>query len=230
MSDTFISQENKEFIWQMLMDANAFIGIPNNYFDRIQNIYEKLFEEISIFSNLSLKEKNKLVLSKMAEKIKFFSSKSIKKPLEEVSIDINNEFNNRKEEIMELTKHKQPTDISFNDQEDKPLSGEELNTKLNTIIASREYEMKQSLADMKIETVNPSKKVTFTNLKTNLDSNITLGIKEEVKEEIKEEVKEDINKRILNLLDIINKNQQLAIQNQDTIVSQLKIINSIIKQ
>ena len=229
MSDTFISQENKEFIWQMLMDANAFIGIPNNYFDRIQNIYEKLFEEISNFSNLSLKEKNKLVLSKMAEKIKFFTSQNVKKPLEEVSIDINNEFNNRKEEIMELTKHKQPVDISFNDQEDKPLTGEELNTKLNTIIASREYEMKQSLSNIKVESATP-KKVSFNNLKTNLDSNITLGIKEEVKEEIKEEVKEDINKRILNLLDIINKNQQLSIQNQDTIVSQLKIINSLIKQ
>ena len=220
MSDNFISQENKEFIWQMLMDANAFIGIPNEYFNKIQSIYEKLFLEISNFSNLTLKEKNKLVISKMVENIKFFSSQIVKKPLEEVSIDITNEFNARKEEIMELTKHNAPQDISFNDDEDKPIDKEELNSKLNSMIAKRDYDIKVTSENLPKNSNNSNnletaKKVTFNEI--NSESNFNNN------------VNPDLNKRILNLLDIINKNLQLTIQNQDSIISQLKTINSIIK-
>ena len=227
MGDSFISQENKAFIWQMLMDANAFIGIPNNYFDRIKNIYEQLFDEINKFSNLSLKEKNKLVVSKMVENIKFLSSQFVKKPLEEVSDEITKKFIARNDEIMELTKHKQP-DISFNDEEDKPLNSDELNTKLNKIIASRDYESKETFKKDNNESLS-AKKVSFTDIDSNFKSNFKLTNTQVIKDEIQKEIKEDLNHRILNLLDIINKNQQLAIQNQDTIISQLRIINSIIK-
>ena len=208
MSDSFITIENKAFIWQMLMEANAFIGIPDNYFDRIKNMYDNLFNEVSKFNNLTLKEKNKLVVSKMVENINFFTSKIVKKPLEEVSIEIKNKFDSKKNEVMELVNHDKPSDISFNDDEDKPIDTDELNSKLNTLIASRNYDIKQATPDSPTIKL---KKVSFNE-----------------SENIKEP--QDINTKILDLLDIVNKNQQLSIKNQDTILSQLKLINSLLNK
>ncbi len=214
MSDKFVTLENKAFIWQMLMEANAFIGIPDNYFDRIKNIYDNLFNEISKFNNLTLKEKNKLVLSKMVENINFFTSKIVKKPLEEVSIDIKNKFDSKKNEVMELVNHNKPSDISFNDDEDKPIDTDELNSKLNTLIASRNYDIKQETPD--------SPNIKFKKVSFNESENINKP------EDINKS--EVINTKILDMLDIVNKNQQLSIQNQDTILSQLKLINSLLNK
>ena len=60
-----MSNENKAFIWQLLMEANAFNNISNNNFQKINLSYETMMNEISKTKELSLIEKNKLLMSKM---------------------------------------------------------------------------------------------------------------------------------------------------------------------
>ena len=76
----FISQKNKALVWELLMEANAFINIPDSSFNKIQLLYEQIVNEISQFPNLSLKERNKMVISRMLEKIKSFNTETIQKP------------------------------------------------------------------------------------------------------------------------------------------------------
>lgn len=229
MTDTmFISQENKALVWQLLLDANAFINIPDSYFKTIQEIYEKLINEISQLSNLSLKDKNKLIMSKMFEKIKYFNNQHIQKPLEEVKIQVQEQFKNKQEEFIKLVNHNKPKDVSFNEEIDKPFDTNELNTRLNQIIANRSYdtiskpldeqESSYSLTDNNGNDDNGKndKKVKFIpstesilsklkpldNTDNNLDNNKTLN-------------------NIYNLLKTISSNQQLTIKNQDKILELL---------
>ena len=137
----FISTKNKALIWQLLMEANAFVNIPERYFDNIKNMYEKFINEISELSNLDLKQKNKLIMSKMFENIKYYANENVQKPLEEIKIKVEEQFKNKQEEFIQLVNHNKPNDISFNDQTDEPFDNEELNTKLNQMIASRAYDI-----------------------------------------------------------------------------------------
>ena len=47
MANNFVSNENKAFIWQILMEANAFNNISNSKFQQINLSYETIISEIS---------------------------------------------------------------------------------------------------------------------------------------------------------------------------------------
>ena len=55
MAETeFISIKNKAMIWQLLMEANAFINIPDKYFEKIKSVYEQIIVEIANLSDISI--------------------------------------------------------------------------------------------------------------------------------------------------------------------------------
>ena len=53
MNNQFISEDNKALIWQFLIDANAFIDIPEKYFDQVKKIYETTLHEINKLPNIT---------------------------------------------------------------------------------------------------------------------------------------------------------------------------------
>ena len=54
MAETeFISIKNKAMIWQLLMEANAFVNIPDKYFEKIKSVYEQIIVEIANLSDIS---------------------------------------------------------------------------------------------------------------------------------------------------------------------------------
>ena len=56
MDNNFLSKENKALIWQFLTDAGAFLNIPDEYYQRVQNIYETTLLEINKIKNVTLTE------------------------------------------------------------------------------------------------------------------------------------------------------------------------------
>ena len=140
MSDHFVSQENKALVWQLLMDASAFVNIPEKYSNRLQNIYESIINETAQLNGLSLIEKNKLVISKMNEAIQYLHSTYIKKPLEEIQIQVNKNFKHKQDEFLQLINHNKPQDISFSEALDKPFEENELATKMNLLLNDRDYD------------------------------------------------------------------------------------------
>lgn len=238
MAETeFISIKNKAMIWQLLMEANAFINIPDKYFEKIKSVYEQIIVEIANLSDISLTDRNKMLMSKMLEKIKYFSNEHIQKPLQEVKIRVNEEFENKKQEFIQLVNHNKPTDISFSDNIDKPFDSIELNSKLNELISDRSYDTLPPLPkppekddinnDTTIKTDTVSKKVHFipsteniiSKLKTidqNSNSNSNINSNSNSNSDSNNTINE-----ILNILKTISINQQLTLKNQDKILSLL---------
>lgn len=255
MKDTdFISKDNKAMIWQLLMEANAFVNIPDHYFDNVKTMYEKFINEISELSNLNLKQKNKLIMSKMFENIKYYANESIQKPLQEVKIRVEEQFKNKQEEFIQLVNHNKPKDLSFNEKSDEPFDSEELNTKLNQMIAARSYD----LVDVTQDTQDISKNnVNETNVLPNSSDSISMTVTENnengengengenkkvtflpTSESILSKLKPlekiqdfsekpDINKDIYEILQTISMNLQLTLKNQDMII---KLINKNLTQ
>ena len=107
----FISNENKAFIWQILMEADAFNNISNDKFQQIYISYENIISEIAKNANMSLIEKNKLLMSKMFDFLKPLKDLKYKKPQTqlqdvEIKIDLKKEKNNKKKKIKKNKKNK----------------------------------------------------------------------------------------------------------------------------
>ena len=225
----FISTKNKAMIWQLLMEANAFINIPDSYFEKIKTIYEQIILEISNITNISLTDRNKMLMSKMMEKIKYFSNEHIQKPLQEVSIKVSEDFENKKQEFIQLVNHNKPTDISFSDNIDKPFNDSELNQKLSELMIDRSYDTLPPLPkplennDNNIVETNKDsqeKKVSFVPSTENIISKLkTIDSNNKSTDDNK-----DVNIEILNILKTISINQQLTLKNQD------KILELLLKQ
>lgn len=244
----FLSIKNKAMIWQLLMEANAFINIPDKYFDKFKSVYEQIIEEISNLSDISLTDRNKMLMSKMLEKIKYFSNEHIQKPLQEIKIKVNEEFENKKQEFIQLVNHNKPTDISFNESIDKPFDNTELNSKLNELISDRSYDTLPPLPNPpKTQNVNnniiskeetsskeettskeetSSKKVSFVPSTENIISKlktIDLNINNNDNNDNSDNNSDNNGNlnEILDILKTISINQQLTLKNQDKILTLL---------
>ena len=195
-----MSNENKAFIWQLLMEANAFNNISNNNFQKINLSYETMMNEISKTKELSLIEKNKLLMSKMLEYLKQFKYDSqYNKHTRLQNVDINIDLQEKETDYIKIVNHNKPKDISFNEQIDKPFNPSELNTKLNEIISSRSYDNPNLL----LNKLN-DKKVAFSS----------------ILETIEETTNE--NEKIYTLLQTISLDLKTSINKQDIIIDMLK--------
>ena len=198
MNNNFVSNDNKAFIWQLLMEANAFNNISNNKFQQINLSYEAIISEISKNAGMSLIEKNKLLMSKMFELLNHLKYENQHTRLQNVDIKIDPQKGET--DYIKLVNHNKPKDISFNDQIDKPFNPSELNTKLNEIMAARSYD-------------NPNSAFNKSNDKKVAFSSILETIQE--KDSINE------NDKIYTLLQTIASDLKISINKQDLIIEML---------
>jgi hypothetical protein len=196
MNNNFISNENKAFIWQLLMEANAFNNISNSKFQQINLTYEAIISEISKNAGMSLIEKNKLLMSKMFELLNHLKYENQHTRLQNVDIKIDPQKGET--DYIKLVNHNKPKDISFNDQIDKPFNPSELNTKLNEIMAARSYDNPTSILNK-----SNDKKVAFS------------SILETIQE------KDSTNENLYTLLQSIASDLKISINKQDLILEML---------
>jgi hypothetical protein len=197
MSNNFISNENKAFIWQILMEANAFNNISNDKFQQINFIYETIISDISKNAAMPLIEKNKLLMSKMLEQLKNLKYENQHTRLQNVDIKI--EQQKGETDYIKLVNHNKPKDISFNDQIDKPFNPSELNTKLNEIISARAYDNPNSVLNK-----SNDKKVAFASVLETI-----------------QETANDKNDNLYTLLQTIALDLKISINKQDLIIEML---------
>jgi hypothetical protein len=198
MSNNFISNENKAFIWQILMEANAFNNISNDKFQQINFTYEAIISDISKNTRMSLIEKNKLLMSKMIEVLKQLKYDNQHSSLQNVDIKIDPKKSET--DYIKLVNHNKPKDISFNDQIDKPFEPSELNTKLNEIMAARSYDNPNSVLNK-----SNDKKVAFASVLETI-----------------QETANDKQDNLYTLLQTIALDLKISINKQDLIIEMLK--------
>lgn len=150
----FLSNENKAMIWQLLDDKDAFSNIPNTYLPKVKQLYEKVFERISNIKNISLVEQNKLTITEIIKDLAFLKTNNVSKPLEEVHIQLNKDFENKQNEFINLIKRPTPKEVNFEDNNDLPLDINDMESMLNKMITQRETELNQ------IQQKNPQQEIT----------------------------------------------------------------------
>lgn len=229
MTDSFISEKNKALVWQLLMDAKAFINIPESYTNRVVNLYEKIIQETSTIQNLTLTQKNKLVLQKMSQLLaniqsqlaspSEISSETVTPPLKEVKLKIDSDFENKKEEFFQLVNHNKPDDVSFNDDLDKPFGEKELDNKLNTLLRNRKYDIQKSFPDKPID-ISSNPTVKFAN---------PISSEEKFEEKSETKISPPSANELLNKLKKIDISDESPTQSElQTIISQQSQIISLL--
>lgn len=178
----FLSNENKALIWQLLSENNAFNNIPNNSFNKVKTMYEGILNQVATMDQINLTEKNKLTISEMMKQLNNFNNKKIHKPLEEIKIKLDNDFQNKQEEFIQLVKKPTQPEIDFNDNNDTPLDNDDMDQKLNTMMKMRQDELNQIIqpnpTKVPLDITNNEEtnvketnvKVTNNNKKTNNDN------------------------------------------------------------
>jgi len=170
MSNSFLSTENKALVWSLLQEANAFINIPDTYFDRVKSLYETVINEINQLTGTSLKERNKLVIRKMMQQLPFLKQNNLQRPLEEVKVEVDKQFKDKQEEFIQLVNHNAPKKVDFDEETDAPLGTTELNTRLNEMMAKRNHDViPPAIAQTKVVT-NDSIQNNFTNTQESTQS------------------------------------------------------------
>lgn len=225
MSSNFLSHENKAMVWQFLSDAKAFSGIPEQYFERVKNLYESTLSDISKLDN-TLVEKNKAVIAEMMNKLPYLKNSSLLRPLEEVKITVNNDFKNKQEEFISLVKHKSPTEPNFTDTTDEPLDTTVMNNMLNNMVASRERELNQvqpPLPEKNVQQLNNNSDSTESK-KVSFETDFISRLK---KVELNHETQSQDNS-VDNKTNIINE-LKICITNQEKIMTQLNSILSLLE-
>ena len=155
--DNFNTIDNKRLLWQLLYENNTFNNIPDNQLSNVKNIFE---QQINFIDNnnrsLSLTEKNKKLIKQTIEHIKVFKTTKRLKPLEEVEIKISKDFQDKKEEMMNILKKPTQDEIDFNEGIDNPINNEEMENILSEIIKKRniDIEINQSNESNKPKKVN----------------------------------------------------------------------------
>lgn len=138
-----LSNENKGMLWQLLIDNGAFNDIPNSNFNTVKSLYENTINEISHLSNNNLTDKNKLIIQTMMEKLPYLKKSQISKPLEEVQLQIDKDYETKQEEFLKLVKRPTPDEVKFNDKNDEPLNMGDMDNMLNSMMKQREDELNQ---------------------------------------------------------------------------------------
>ena len=156
--DNFNTIDNKRLLWQLLYENNTFNNIPDNQLSNVKNIFE---QQINFIDNnnrsLSLTEKNKKLIKQTIEHIKVFKTTKSLKPLEEVEIKISKDFQDKKEEMMNILKKPTQDEINFNEGIDNPINNEEMENILSEIIKKRNIDIEINESNES----NKPKKVNF---------------------------------------------------------------------
>ena len=237
-NNSFLSNENKAMIWQFLSDAKAFSGIPEEYFQRVKNLYETTLNEINNLNNSNnstLIEKNKAVIAEMMNKLPYLKNSSLLRPLEEVKITVDQDFKNKQEEFISLVKHDAPSEPNFSDTTDEPLDSTVMNNMLNNMMALRERELNQVQPpppDNESNKFNKSKESNESNesKKVSFETDFISRLKKIESKDVKinssidntKEVTKEVTKDVINELKLCISNQQHIMERLNAIVSLLE--------
>jgi len=198
MNSSFLSNENKSLIWQLLIENKAFDNIDNSKFASVKDLYENKLTEISKKPSLSLIEMNKCIISEMMNSLPFYKTQQITPPLQEIKITLDKVYEQKEAEFVKLVKPSKPSDINFNLEEDKPIDITDMNNMLDQIQKQRSniYNNEQPSSS----NLPANKKVSFTDdiqfiskLKQNEDSIVTNDVIIEMTNEVTNEINKGVN-------------------------------------
>lgn len=143
--NNYISQDNKELLWNLMQENQMFNGLNENQYNKVLNTFENIILKTSRQNQfVSVTEFNKDVITNMITELNKLKSKKLEMiySSEDRSNERQNQFDNslkqKENEMNSLLQPKLPENINFQDDNtDKPI-GENMDRMLADMIASRE--------------------------------------------------------------------------------------------
>ena len=135
IENEFNSRENKEMLWNVLYENNAFDNISKDNVGRIQSLFEESIASADL-NGKDLITLNKEFIGKFIQKVDGFKHRTA--PLSQGRKEqVNTQFKNKQQEFTNLLNPKPPTDIDFSDADDKPLDNSKIDDILEATIRQR---------------------------------------------------------------------------------------------
>lgn len=232
MTNIINSNNNKEFLWNLLYENNIFSNIPNSELNNIKNIFENNINNYSL--NLKLNPAEKYTQEKLIEldksilkniikdinefKKTLFASKNIKSQLlKEKNDAFNNEFEKKKNDFNESIKLIKPEEIDFRINLDDPLGEEDISKKIEEI--QKERELLIPIIDNSINIIDNSinnidKNINLINKNLNLENIKKRNSKPSFNDSITNEFNSENNFNLNNRLIAIEKMLEKILENQ----------------
>lgn len=158
--NTFESQQNKEILYNLLLNNNIFNGLSQEAHQTIKQMFESTIKNINTnFSHNDLMEKNKKFVQTMIQQIDLLkretNDKKTTTDIEEIYTaqdikkknlsEFDNNLNNAVTDFQESMKIKKPDNVSFADDDDSPLDNvddmlEKLQKERNLDLQNIKYE------------------------------------------------------------------------------------------
>jgi hypothetical protein len=231
----FTSNQNKELLWNLLIEQNSFNGIDSNHKTNIESVFERTIKIVDFnLKNDILFNKNKEVIKEMISYLNTLK-KSSQVPtlsyqnktlnythdeIQKVKMDrFDNDLKQKQVEFENVIKKNVPESIDFSDKMDEKI-GDKMDLLISQTIAMRENQLNQILS----KTIPPNKQKSIesnsplfqidsnTNINTNasmitqLNANINNSTNRDyIKLNIGEDVELNLSKNILDLSENNNK-------------------------
>lgn len=131
----FNSRENKEMLWNVLYENNAFDSIPKDNVERVQSLFEESIGSTKT-NNKDLITLNKEFIGMFIQKVDGLKRRSVALTHGRKE-QVNSHFQSKQQEFTELLNPKPPRDIDFSDADDKPLDNSKIDDMLEATIRQR---------------------------------------------------------------------------------------------
>lgn len=155
MAEQISSTSNKSFIWNLMVEADVFGGVPPGKKQSVIEIFEQVIKDVEYNNKGSLIEMNKAVITKVNNRLDPFREKQQKITPEpptlvtaaEISANRQEQFadnlSERQRQFDEMMVNKKPDDADFSDKRvDKPI-GAEMDDILAKMMARRQQQLNQ---------------------------------------------------------------------------------------
>lgn len=155
MTAQISSTSNKGFLWNLMVEADVFGGVPPDKKQSVIEIFEQVIKEVEYNNSGSLIEMNKEVITIVNNRLDPIREKQQKTTLEspklvtaaEISANRQEQFANnlsqRQRQFDEMMVHKKPDEVDFSDKSAEKPIGEEMDDMLAKMMARREQQLNQ---------------------------------------------------------------------------------------
>lgn len=159
MAAQFKSTDNKGFLWNLMVEADVFGGVPPSKKESVVEIFEHVINEVGFNNTGNLIEMNKAVIMRVNNKLDPLREKGKQPPLQtneppklvtaaELSASRQERFSDnlseKQKQFNDMMVSKKPDELDFSDKDDneKPI-GDEMDNMLAKMMARREQQLNQ---------------------------------------------------------------------------------------
>ena len=125
----FNTNENKALLWNLMLETNAFAGVPENKFEEVKSMFEHEMNTISYVTDKTLTDMNKQVLLEVTKQLHTIRTNAISIPVTNTELrdKRNTEFSEKlyikQKDFSNMISSDKPSEIDFSDNTDNSLPG-----------------------------------------------------------------------------------------------------------